>query len=53
MPWTDTDRINWIIAAEPDIEKTLAETWLVTAVESYEHADLRQALDLAIAAERG
>ncbi len=53
MPRTDTDRINWIITAEPDIEKTLDDRWRVTAVEEYEHQDLRAALDMAINAEGG
>ncbi len=49
---TDTDRVNAIIAAEPDIEKTLQETWRVTAVEEYEDADFRKAIDKLIVGEK-
>lgn len=49
----DSERIDAVIEAEADIEKTLHETWRVTAYEEYEDADLRVAMDKLVEAMKG
>lgn len=50
---SDTDLIDWVIQAEPDIEKTLNDEWCVISVEEYRDPDLRAVLGAALLAERG
>ncbi len=49
LPNDDTVRLDAVIEAEADIEKTLQETWQITGAEEYEDADLRKAIDKMIA----